>query len=249
MEAAARTRSLLQEEDEALHDWSWTQFDALREEQGLRWPDDNLPKAVLRRVFHLWLGEIGHGGRLNAAALQNVIDAVAQRRETRFSLGREAYLCLQPEIGRIEVRRKDAQVPVWPSAFLPVDCRLFLPSGAALQWSRIKVDGDLFQEICRGLRNPSLVAFLNADELSGVHVFHVRQRRPGDRYRSLGMSGESKLQDMLVNRKVPFALRDQLPVVTLPDGRLDWCPGCPASDCFKLVDSNGVAFMLEYMPQ
>jgi tRNA(Ile)-lysidine synthetase-like protein len=41
----------------------------------------------------------------------------------------------------------------------------------------------------------------------------VRSWQPGDRYRPLGASGRSKLQDLFVNRHVPRELRALLPVV------------------------------------
>ena len=39
----------------------------------------------------------------------------------------------------------------------------------------------------------------------------VRSRRPGDRFRPLGAPGDRKLQDFLVDRKVPREERDSLP--------------------------------------
>jgi tRNA(Ile)-lysidine synthase len=50
----------------------------------------------------------------------------------------------------------------------------------------------------------------------------VRPRRPGDRLRLPG--GTRKLQDILVDAKVPRPLRDELPVVCL-EGRPVWLPG------------------------
>jgi len=51
----------------------------------------------------------------------------------------------------------------------------------------------------------------------------VRTRRDGDRVR--GPAGSRKLQDVLVDRRVPSERRDTLPVVTDADGTLLWVPG------------------------
>ncbi len=51
----------------------------------------------------------------------------------------------------------------------------------------------------------------------------VRTRRPGDRIR--GPHGSRKLQDVLVDLRVPAERRDLQPVVTDGDGRLLWVPG------------------------
>lgn len=51
----------------------------------------------------------------------------------------------------------------------------------------------------------------------------VRTRRPGDRVR--GAAGSRKLQDVLVDRRVPVESRDSRPVVTDARGGVLWVPG------------------------
>ena len=46
----------------------------------------------------------------------------------------------------------------------------------------------------------------------------VRGRRPGDRMRPIGLGGTKKLQDLLVDRKVPRGERDRIPVVVDASG-------------------------------
>ena len=52
----------------------------------------------------------------------------------------------------------------------------------------------------------------------------MRSRRPGDRLRPLGLGGEKKLQDILVDAKVPAAGRDGVPLVCGPQGII-WVVG------------------------
>lgn len=52
----------------------------------------------------------------------------------------------------------------------------------------------------------------------------VRSRRPGDRLRPLGLGGEKKLQDILVDAKVPAAERDGVPLVCAGD-QIAWVVG------------------------
>lgn len=73
----------------------------------------------------------------------------------------------------------------------------------------------------------------------------VRGRRPGDRMRPVGLGGSKKLQDLLVDRKVPRRIRDLVPVVTDATGRIVWVAGqaadaeavasAPASDVIVLT--------------
>jgi tRNA(Ile)-lysidine synthase len=69
----------------------------------------------------------------------------------------------------------------------------------------------------------SFTAFLAAAFVNDAPLV-VRTRRAGDRIRPLGLRGTIKVQDVLVDLKVPRALRDQLPLVTCRD-EVVWLPG------------------------
>jgi len=55
--------------------------------------------------------------------------------------------------------------------------------------------------------------------------FVVRGRSAGDRIRPRGLGGSKKLQDLLVDRKVPRAERARVPVVADATGRIVWVVG------------------------
>ena len=65
-------------------------------------------------------------------------------------------------------------------------------------------------------------AYLDAEAVSGG--LRVRSRRPGDRMRPLGLGGTKKLQDVLVDAKVPERERDGVPVVEA-DWGIAWVVG------------------------
>ena len=73
---------------------------------------------------------------------------------------------------------------------------------------------------------PSLagpIAFLQAGAFP--QPLAVRYRRPGDRLRPLGAPGTRKLQDWFVDRKVPRADRDRVPLVVDGRDRIVWVAG------------------------
>ena len=72
----------------------------------------------------------------------------------------------------------------------------------------------------------------------------VRSRRPGDKYRPLGLKGEKKLKDLLRERKIPQAERDILPVF-LSGGRIAWVLGLPVADEFKVTPATRKVFVIE----
>jgi tRNA(Ile)-lysidine synthase len=73
---------------------------------------------------------------------------------------------------------------------------------------------------------------LDADAV-GVGVC-VRPRARGDRFQPLGMPTEVRLQDVLVNAKVPRSLRDGLPLV-VGDRGIAWVPGVRIAEWAKVT--------------
>ena len=67
-----------------------------------------------------------------------------------------------------------------------------------------------------------LEAYIAAGAIRGQ--MRVRSRHPGDRLRPLGMRGEKKVQDILIDAKVPAEERDGVAIVCDDDGVL-WVVG------------------------
>jgi tRNA(Ile)-lysidine synthase len=65
-------------------------------------------------------------------------------------------------------------------------------------------------------------ACLDADRVSGALI--VRPRERGDRLRPFGLGGSKKVQDVLVDAKVPAEERDRVPIVT-DDAGIAWVAG------------------------
>ncbi len=61
----------------------------------------------------------------------------------------------------------------------------------------------------------------------------VRNSRPGDRFRPLGMAGHKKLKDLFIEKKVPRSRRRTLPLL-LAGEEIVWVPGCARSDFARL---------------
>jgi tRNA(Ile)-lysidine synthase len=63
----------------------------------------------------------------------------------------------------------------------------------------------------------------------------VRYRRPGDRMHPLGAPGRRKVQDVLVDRKIPRDDRDGVPIVTTEAGEIVWVAGQVLGDPFRVT--------------
>ncbi|MFH1680594.1 MAG: tRNA lysidine(34) synthetase TilS [Candidatus Eisenbacteria bacterium] len=65
----------------------------------------------------------------------------------------------------------------------------------------------------------------------------VRSRLPGDRFRPFGSPGERKLQDLLVDRKIPRSERSRIPLLADSEGIL-WVVGIAIADRAKISAST-----------
>jgi tRNA(Ile)-lysidine synthase len=64
----------------------------------------------------------------------------------------------------------------------------------------------------------------------------VRNRRPGDWFRPVGLHGRKKLQDYFVDRKVARKLRDAVPLVVDETDRIVWVAGFGIDEAFRVTD-------------
>jgi len=72
----------------------------------------------------------------------------------------------------------------------------------------------------------------------------IRSRRHGDRFRPLGMGHRKKLQDFLVDRKIPRETRDSLPLVVDGEDRIVWVVGESVAEDFRVTEpSRGVILL------
>jgi tRNA(Ile)-lysidine synthase len=86
------------------------------------------------------------------------------------------------------------------------------------------------------------IGHLDADLVQQPLV--VATRRPGDRMRPLGLKQAKRLQDILVDARVPRHLRDTLPVVS--DGEeIVWIPGVTLADSKRVTPATRHQLHLE----
>jgi tRNA(Ile)-lysidine synthase len=78
----------------------------------------------------------------------------------------------------------------------------------------------------------------------GADALSIRNRRPGDRFSPLGLHGRKKLQDFLVDRKVPRAARDGVPLVVDGDDRIVWVAGHEIDRAFRVTDASQTVVIL-----
>ncbi|HHE41446.1 MAG TPA: hypothetical protein ENL12_02235, partial [Dehalococcoidia bacterium] len=93
--------------------------------------------------------------------------------------------------------------------------------------------------------SPGVAAVFDADRVG--RKLTVRRRRRGDRMQPLGMGGTKKLQDVLVDCKVPAVARDTVPIVCSGDD-IVWVVGCRIDERFKVLPSTRSVLRLTFVP-
>jgi tRNA(Ile)-lysidine synthase len=196
----------------------------------------------------------GRGVRLDAGALTELHVALA-RRVVRQALARtedarfhgfdhvEQVLALAAPVGErsaadlpgVRVERNGASVVLYkggsrsrPAAAgfryeLPVPGRLALPECACRIEARTRKRSASQSTANKALGAGHDVAVIDA--AAAAQGLAVRSRRPGDSIWPLGLMGRKKLQDVLVDRKVPRDERDRVPIVVDGQDRILWIAG------------------------
>ena len=85
---------------------------------------------------------------------------------------------------------------------------------------------------------------VRADLCGGSLV--VRNRRPGDRFRPVGVGGRKKLQDFFVDRKIARERRDAVPIVADENDRIVWVAGYEIDEAFRVTDRSQPVLLLKF---
>lgn len=181
---------------------------------------------VMRLAASRLLGDVRDLGERHLLAM---VAAVGKPAGTELDLPRRLHLRVEYEDIVMTAGDVESEVEA-----LPVEgVELSVPGGTRAGGWRFEasiVEGDASQAM--GI---DYEASVDAEAVRGV--LRVRRRRPGDRFRPLGMSGEKKLQDVFVDDMVPRRQRDGVPVVYDAAG-IVWVVGHRIADRVKVTAST-----------
>jgi tRNA(Ile)-lysidine synthase len=224
-----RTIRLLAEEDDLLAEEVAAHVTALLRREGDAVTFDRktlgaLERPVLRRVLRSALIDaFPEASRIEAGHIEALAESIGVdgfARDLAFGLRAEA------EYDRLRLFRTGADEPSVAPALLGLPGHAELGDGGAID-AREATPGSL-------AAGPERV-YIDADAVTWPLV--IDSPREGDRIRSLGMQGTSKLSDLLIDAKVPKRLRRSVPVVRDGSG-IVWLAGVRQADAFKVTPGS-----------
>jgi tRNA(Ile)-lysidine synthase len=82
------------------------------------------------------------------------------------------------------------------------------------------------------------------DQAVLAEPLNFRKRQAGDRMQPLGMQGNVKISDLMINRKIPRLARERWPLL-ISGGEIAWVPGIHIAHAFRLTDRSHTALRLK----
>lgn len=177
----------------------------------------SLARAVARSMIQCVLGDVANIDEKHIAA---ILDAIRNGEKTSLQLPRG--LTLEMDRTRATLRRGSTHAPVSSAteATLDVPGTMQTETGT-LTVTRIEPASDHDLRRLLTVAGP-FHAVCDADAVGKTLM--VRSRRAGDRVKPAGSAVTRKLQDILVDARVPRRHRDAIPVVT-NGSHIVWIPG------------------------
>jgi tRNA(Ile)-lysidine synthase len=120
---------------------------------------------------------------------------------------------------------------------------LSIPGEVALPGTGWSVSAEATSHAVVGNGGGKDVAIVQRDLCRGSLA--VRNRRPGDWFRPIGLNGRKKLQDYFVDRKVARKLRDAVPLVVDETDRIVWVAGFGIDEAFRVTDPAQAVIILK----
>lgn len=193
-----------------------------------------LPPAVAWRVLHKAMSRAAHGRLIGFDDVERAWAVVAEGGAAFDAPGHRVervgrYVVLSSRPAGSASRR-----PAVPGGqVLAFSHPLPVPGEVAVPEIGCVVSAEFALSAQHAPRADGLTAVVPKDRVAGGLA--VRNRRPGDRLRP-SSAGHRKLQDLLVDRKVPRAERDRIPIVVDADGRIVWVAGHALDRDFQVSD-------------
>ncbi|MBI2165834.1 MAG: tRNA lysidine(34) synthetase TilS [Chloroflexi bacterium] len=202
---------------------------------GLRQIHRSLQRHLLRRAFEVLTGS---AEGLELSHMESM--ACLARGTERYTLDLPCNSIFEAEGPHVVLRHKG---PLREQAKVFREQHpIAVPGETALEGWRVRCD--LVPPDAAG-QSSEYVSYLDYEALDGSLA--VRGRRRGDRFQPLGMEQTKRLQDFLVDQKVPASVRDGVPLLVSPRG-IAWVVGYRIAHWARIRPETGRVLRVQFTP-
>jgi tRNA(Ile)-lysidine synthase len=187
------------------------------------------PPLLARVLQSAWAGLHQDGAALSRAQIESIEQSL-KRGSGAVDLGEGATFAVEHDNASLLMVAIDA------GSFAPTPLRI--PGETVVGPWTITTSVQPVGAIGDGMWHATLDLDALGDDLS------VRCRVEGDRFRPLGMDQEVRLQDVLVNAKVPRSQRDGVPLL-IAGTRVAWVAGVRLAEWAKVTPTTSRSLMIE----
>ncbi len=192
-----------------------------------------IKRHLLRSAVHRLLGDLQD---IEAVHIENLVEAMSKPAGKRLSLPRGLTFYVDYDHGVITSR----ETPLCPFPVLKGEYPLTIPGETEFDgWT---VRSRILRRRPEAVRESRWRAYLDLD-VAGMELT-VRGRRRGDRFQPLGMKSLKKLQDFMVDARIPRSWRDNVPLVCSPRQIL-WVAGWRIDHRARVTKSTKKVLCLE----
>ena len=212
---------------------------------------NNQPPAITRRIIRILAERAAPGRPLTFRH----IEAVRRLAASDKAIGRLDLPGLFVEkIGsalrftEAPTHTRDRSQPwmAWPERLLHLPGSVDLPEAGLTLDARAATSAPVpVSKPSESVAQPGHAWRVSISAASATPSLIVRNRRRGDRFQPLGAPGRRKLQDVLVDKKIPRAERDAVPVVTTSSGEILWVAGVAVAEACRVRTPEDSVLLLE----
>jgi tRNA(Ile)-lysidine synthase len=194
------------------------------------------PRAMQRQIFRRAIKQLrGNLKDVEADHIEAMMDFLPKPAGKKLCL--PDGLTLSTEYGRLVLA--SAQASICPLPPLKGISNINIPGETVLPGWRVRADiiGQVVSD------EDGLAASFDLNKVG--KELTVRRRRPGDRFQPLGMSQAKKLQDFMVDSRIPRSWRDRVPLICSPKQIL-WIVGWRIDDRVKVTENTKEVLHLQF---
>ena len=207
--------------------------------------------AISRRIIRILAERTAPGRALSARHLEAVrrlanSDKTSGRLDLPGLLVVKTGSALRFTAAPAHTRNWSQPWMAWPERLLHLPGSVDLPEAGLTLAGRVATsEPSAVSKSSEGVAKPERAWHVTIRATAATPLLIVRNRRPGDRFQPLGAPGRRKLQDVLVDRKIPRAERDAVPVVTTTDGEILWVAGVALAEACRVRTPEDSVLLLE----